>query len=189
MAVAEVGQTLDDGTYVVVWRVTSSDGHPVQGSFTFVVGEATSTVGDAVANATTVTHGLSRLFVVIRASIFLSLAALIGAIVLLWSSAPRRLSSRASIAVRGAWIVLLAATIEAFFAFGPHAAGVKIYNAFDGDLISATLTTTSTRSRHPRWSSVSPSTSSTCWLSARGSVDCASWSSSVDDSAMSRRCR
>jgi len=142
IAVAEVGRTLDDGTYVVVWRVTSSDGHPVQGSFTFVVGEATSTVSDAVANATTVTHGLSRLFVVIRASIFLSLAVLIGAIVLLWSSAPRRLSSRASIAVRGAWIVLLAATIEAFFAFGPHAAGVKIYNAFDGDLISATLTTT-----------------------------------------------
>ncbi|NDA79298.1 MAG: copper resistance protein CopC, partial [Actinobacteria bacterium] len=44
IAVAEVGQTLDDGTYVVVWRVTSSDGHPVQGSFTFVVREATSTV-------------------------------------------------------------------------------------------------------------------------------------------------
>ena len=39
-------------------------------------------------------------------------------------------------------MVLFAATIESFFTFGPHAAGVKIYKAFDGDLLSATLTTT-----------------------------------------------
>lgn len=142
IAIADLDETLMDGTYVVVWRVTSSDGHPVQGSFTFVIGEATASVGDAVAAATTVAHGLSRLFVVIRASIFLSLALLIGAIVLLWPHAPRRLSARTIIVVRGAWLVLLASTIEAFFAFGPHAAGVKIYKAFDPDLISATLTTT-----------------------------------------------
>nr|WP_275693426.1 copper resistance protein CopC [Nocardioides sp. TF02-7] len=29
---------LDDGTYVVVWRVVSSDGHPIAGSLTFHVG-------------------------------------------------------------------------------------------------------------------------------------------------------
>ncbi|MEY3365683.1 MAG: hypothetical protein RIS71_420, partial [Actinomycetota bacterium] len=64
IAIADLDETLMDGTYVVVWRVTSSDGHPVQGSFTFVIGEATASVGDAVAAATTVAHGLSRLFVV-----------------------------------------------------------------------------------------------------------------------------
>lgn len=142
IAVADVGRSLEDGTYVVVWRVTSSDGHPVQGSFTFVVGEETSGVSEALANATIATHGLSQLFVIIRASIFLSLALLVGVIVLLWSTSPRRLTPRATIVVRGAWFVLLAATIEAFFAFGPHAAGVKIYRAFNGELISATLTTT-----------------------------------------------
>ena len=29
---------LDDGTYVVTWRVTSADSHPVEGAFTFQVG-------------------------------------------------------------------------------------------------------------------------------------------------------
>ncbi len=31
--------TMDDGGYVVTWRVTSADGHPVAGAFTFTVGE------------------------------------------------------------------------------------------------------------------------------------------------------
>src|SRR5262249_8918471 len=31
---------LDDGTYVVTWRVTSADSHPIQGAFTFQVGTA-----------------------------------------------------------------------------------------------------------------------------------------------------
>lgn len=150
IAVGDVSQELGDGTYVVVWRVTSSDGHPVQGSFTFVVGEPSTSIEDVLAGATAASHGLSRLFVVIRATVFLSLALLIGVIVLLWSSAPRRLSTRARIVAQGAWLVLLAATIEALFAFGPHAAGVKIYRAFDGDLLSATLTTTFGRAQLAR---------------------------------------
>ncbi|HYH48824.1 MAG TPA: copper resistance CopC family protein, partial [Acidimicrobiia bacterium] len=32
---------LDDGTYIVTWRVTSADSHPIHGAFTFTVGEAT----------------------------------------------------------------------------------------------------------------------------------------------------
>ena len=142
IAVADIDETLDDGTYVVVWRVTSSDAHPVQGSFTFVVGESTSQVSDAAISATAFSHGLSRLFVVIRASVFVSLALLIGAIVLLWASGARRLSPRTAVFIRGVWVVLFVTTLESFFAYGPHAAGMKIYKAFDGDLISATLTTT-----------------------------------------------
>jgi len=150
VAVAELDETLNDGTFVVVWRVTSSDGHPVQGSFTFVVGESTVPVGGTVATATTVTHGLSRLFVVIRASVYLSLAVLVGAIVLLWASGSRRLSPRTAVFVKGAWAVLVVTTVEAFFAYGPHAAGVKIYKALDGDLIRATFTTTFGRAQTVR---------------------------------------
>ncbi|WP_183101515.1 copper resistance CopC/CopD family protein, partial [Nocardioides pelophilus] len=35
---------LDDGTYVVAWRVVSSDGHPIAGSLTFHVGAPSETV-------------------------------------------------------------------------------------------------------------------------------------------------
>ncbi len=41
---------LPDGAYTVTWRVVSSDGHPVQGSFGFTVqaaGSASSTTGDS----------------------------------------------------------------------------------------------------------------------------------------------
>lgn len=142
VVVADLDGSLDDGTYVVLWRVTSSDGHPVQGSFTFVVGNATTVVDDAIASAATQEHGLSRLFVVIRLSVFVALALLVGALVLLWSGTQSRLSRQAEIVVKGSWLVLLVATVEAVFAFGPHAAGVKIYKALDPDLLRATLTTT-----------------------------------------------
>jgi copper transport protein len=38
VVVADVTEALGTGTYVVVWRVTSADGHPAQGAFTFSVG-------------------------------------------------------------------------------------------------------------------------------------------------------
>lgn len=41
---ADLPDELADGTYVVVWRVVSSDGHPVAGSLTFHVGAPSETV-------------------------------------------------------------------------------------------------------------------------------------------------
>jgi copper transport protein len=35
---------LDDGTYVVAWRVVSADGHPISGSLTFSIGAPSETV-------------------------------------------------------------------------------------------------------------------------------------------------
>jgi len=40
----ELDQVLPDGEYEVLWRVVSSDGHPISGAFTFQVGEGGSTV-------------------------------------------------------------------------------------------------------------------------------------------------
>ncbi|MCW4354427.1 copper resistance protein CopC [Hoyosella sp. YIM 151337] len=37
---------LDDGTYIVNWRVISADSHPVSGAFTFSVGAPSDTVAD-----------------------------------------------------------------------------------------------------------------------------------------------
>jgi len=37
-----IAGTLPAGTYTVVWRVTSADGHPVSGSFHFTAAQATS---------------------------------------------------------------------------------------------------------------------------------------------------
>lgn len=41
---ADLPDGLTDGTYVVVWRVVSTDGHPITGSLTFSVGAPSETV-------------------------------------------------------------------------------------------------------------------------------------------------
>ena len=40
----DVPDTLEEGTYVVSWRVVSADGHPVAGSLTFSVGQPSTDV-------------------------------------------------------------------------------------------------------------------------------------------------
>ncbi len=142
IAVADLDSQLADGAYVVLWRVTSSDGHPVQGSFTFSVGDTNQTIAADVAASAVAEHGLSRLFVVIRVSTYLAFLILVGVIALMWRRGAQALSVRASILARGSWIVLVVASAQALVAFGPHAAGVKIYRAFDGELLRTTLDTT-----------------------------------------------
>ena len=44
-AVAVALPDLDDGAYVVAWRVVSSDSHPISGAFTFRVGDAAGAGG------------------------------------------------------------------------------------------------------------------------------------------------
>jgi len=47
--VVDLPSGLDDGTYVVAWRVISSDGHPVAGALTFSVGTPSATVATRAA--------------------------------------------------------------------------------------------------------------------------------------------
>lgn len=42
---------LDDGTYVVAWRAVSADSHPIDGAFTFGVGDGAGELDDSVVDA------------------------------------------------------------------------------------------------------------------------------------------
>jgi copper transport protein len=86
LVVAEV-PPLADGVYVVVWQVTSADGHPARGAFTFQVGTTTSGVDtealidDALSGreaSSAVTWGLG----VSRALAFAGVTVLIGSVAL-----------------------------------------------------------------------------------------------------------
>lgn len=48
---------LADGTYIVAWRVVSADSHPINGAFTFGVGEAAATLDPGVVDALVGTGG------------------------------------------------------------------------------------------------------------------------------------
>lgn len=122
---------LDDGLYAVVWRVTSADGHVVDGAFSFQVG--TGDVGDGgdlladVSQGGEVDLGLKWAYGVSR---FLALA---GAIVLiglgLWSVQGRpQLGTLGRIrrAMWVSWASLLVGALGAFGMFGAQAEGGTI---------------------------------------------------------------
>jgi len=77
-----LGQALTSGSFTVLWRVTSADGHPISGNFTFQVSAATtapspapspapssppaptpSAVASAAATPTTTDSGAARLLI------------------------------------------------------------------------------------------------------------------------------
>ena len=90
---------LDDGTYVVTWRVISADAHPVRGAFTFTVGSSATTAKEAqgLAQRLLTDEGgdavVGVLFAIARFGAFAGLAVLIGAAAFLayvWRDAAAR---------------------------------------------------------------------------------------------------
>ena len=81
---------LGNGTYVVVWRVTSADGHPVNGAFPFEIGTvSTGTGGDLVASVAAAVQVKSPLGFPIGAArfvAFLGVMLVIGAVSVSWGS-------------------------------------------------------------------------------------------------------
>lgn len=88
---------LEDGVYVVVWRVVSSDGHPATGAFPFEIGDSTSGTADEL--LTNVLGGiensssLDKPMALMRLLVFLSVIVLIGFVSLTWGTSLPDLSS------------------------------------------------------------------------------------------------
>ena len=88
-AVAASLPDLDDGAYVVAWRVVSSDSHPVSGAFTFRVGEGAIAVDDQALIADVLggsqdgDHTLGAVYGVVRFLAFGGLTVFVGSVVFL----------------------------------------------------------------------------------------------------------
>lgn len=125
-------RTLADGVYVVTWRVTSADTHPVRGAFTFTVGSA---VGPGADDPSILAQNLlegqggdpvvGAAWAVTRWLAFVGIALLVGGLVFvvaLWpevrSRADARVRARRIVTV--GWWVLLAATVAGFVLRGPY---------------------------------------------------------------------
>lgn len=125
---------LDDGLYAVTWRVSSADGHVVDGAFSFQVGTAAAGNGqdliDQVRGGDGVDPGVKWVYTVAR---FLSLA---GAILLIgvgvWSVQGRpALGTRRGIQTL-MWVGLVALLIGSAFAFMMFGAQAKGGTVGDG---------------------------------------------------------
>jgi copper transport protein len=136
---------LDDGGYVVTWRVISADSHPVHGAFTFGVGQS---AGGAQALATKLEaeQGANRrvgvAFAITRAAEYAGIALLIGATVFAAAirSAGRR-RSRADALVGIGWGVLFVSTIFGVMLQGPYASALPFSRAWDLDVVREVLRT------------------------------------------------
>lgn len=81
--VAVTAPKLDDGAYVVTWRVISADSHPVHGAFSFRVGTAaagtdTSGLAEQLLSAGGGSRAVGVLAAVVRFAVFAGLIVLVG---------------------------------------------------------------------------------------------------------------
>ena len=139
---------LAKGSYVVTWRVTSADTHPVAGAFTFQVGNtgnASSPAARRLAQRLLAQQGgdpvVGVAYGVARWLVFAGLALLLGAVAFalaVWPGA--RTSTRARGLLVGAWVVLVIGTVAGLFLYGPYAAGLALGDAIHLSLLSHTVT-------------------------------------------------
>jgi copper transport protein len=128
---------LDDGTYVVTWRVTSADSHPIQGAFTFQVGTAGAVKNaDALARRLLANQGGSDtvgvVYAVDRVAIFATLALFIGGVVFMAFVFPAgRESRRGRRLVWWGWGGLIVATLASIALEGVYAAALSLSKVFD----------------------------------------------------------
>ena len=138
---------VDDGTYVVTWRVISADAHPVQGAFTFQVGAKGSVKNaDALAQRLLSNQGGSTavgvVYAVDRVAIFATLALLIGGIVFLAVVFPAgRDSRRAQRLVWGGWVGVAVATVAGIALEGIYASALPLTKIFDPSVFGEVLDT------------------------------------------------
>jgi copper transport protein len=138
---------LDDGTYVVTWRVISADTHPVEGAFTFQVG-STATVKNAnglaaqLLSAQSGSKAVSVAYGIDRFALFAALALLIGSIVFLVAVFPHGITlRRARRLVWSGWLAVAVTTVLGIGLEGLYAAGLPLTKFFDPTVWSDTLAT------------------------------------------------
>jgi copper transport protein len=138
---------LDDGAYVVTWRVTSADSHPIRGGFTFRVGAAGSNA-EAEALMEQLVSGaggdttVGFIYGAARFVAFVGMVLLVGGaafVLLLWPAGAR--DARARRLLAAGWLATLAATVLAFGLQGAYAAGKPLSSAVDNSMISDVVAT------------------------------------------------
>lgn len=133
---------LKQGTYVTTWRVISADGHPVDGAFTFSVGEPSKlpASAEALANQLLDTQKGSRVVGVINGTLrfveFSAVGLLVGGfgfIALCWPAGRRSRATRRLLA--GAWIVAFVGSIAAVLIEASYTAGLNLSESFKPTIV------------------------------------------------------
>ena len=131
-AVAVKLPKLEKGTYIVTWRVTSADSHPVHGAFTFSVGTAKGGSEDAALVEKLLTSGggsttVGAIYAVIRFVAFAALVLLVGGFAFLAFVWPAGAGwARARRVLWAAWAAAVVTTVVGIPIQGVYAAGLPL---------------------------------------------------------------
>lgn len=119
---------LEQGQYVVAWRVLSADGHVAEGAFSFLVGSSGSLDDDAAANVLAglaaerqAPAGLDGVRYAARLAVFLGLCALLGTVAFAIGSGLGLRRVRVPVLV--GWVAAFVGTVVHFVTQGPYAVG------------------------------------------------------------------
>jgi copper transport protein len=139
---------LDDGLYVVTWRVVSADSHPIQGAYTFTVGASntTSKQAQSLAQRLLTDEGGSSvvgvIYAIARFGTFAALTLLLGGVAFLaWVWRRGRNDRRARRLVWSAWGGAVGFTLLAFALEGPYAGALDLVKVFDPSVWSDVFST------------------------------------------------
>ncbi|MDQ1490357.1 MAG: copper transport protein [Actinomycetota bacterium] len=144
-AVAVKLPKLDKGTYIVTWRVTSADAHPVHGAFTFVVGSGKGGAGDAALVERLLSSGggsttVGAVYAVIRFAAFSALVLLVGGfafLALVWPGGAAL--PRARRLLWAAWGAAVVTTAVGIPVQGVYAAGLPLSKVASSTVLSGVL--------------------------------------------------
>jgi copper transport protein len=130
---------LEQGSYLVTWRVMSLDAHAVSGGFTFSIGKRTDVASadqDTRDAAVTWLQRTSRLLLFVGMIVLIGSA---GALVLLWRAGLAR--ARVRKLLLGALGAAVAGTVAGFLLQGPYAAALPVSAVFRPALMEEVLGT------------------------------------------------
>jgi len=136
---------LDNGAYVVTWRVISADSHPVHGAFTFTIGRSSANVQGLATRLEAQSNGnktVGVLFAIARAVEYAGIALLIGAAVFSAAIRPHgRRRSRADALVWVGWLLLFVFTVAGLLLQGPYAGALPLSEITHVSVVRAVLQT------------------------------------------------
>lgn len=136
--------SLENGTYVVVWRVTSADGHPVNGAFPFEIGTVSTGNGAALVDKVTaaVQHGspLGGALSAAKFVTFMGFVLLFGMMVFTWGSQFLGSVRAVSAAILGL-VLLLLGSMGVLFIQGAYVTGGGWSDIAKFSLVQEVITT------------------------------------------------
>jgi copper transport protein len=137
--------TIDDGTYAVVWRIVSVDGHVIDGAFSFQVGTAAAADAgallDRLDDGAGADRAVSTTFGAARALGYLGVALLLGGGLLRLLSGGDHRSRRFLLIVGGGCALALVSTAVAFGMYATTVSGGRVADVFDGAAWSTAMDT------------------------------------------------